>query len=119
MAITSEEFRSTLGRARGVRRAPGTMNKTEARYADVLRFRADVAWHRYEGITLKLGPDARYTPDFFLMLVDGTLECHETKGFRRDDAMVKLRVAAGMFPFAFRLCEYTSKYGWKIREILP
>lgn len=93
---------------RGVRRVPGTMNKTEAAYAEELRLRelaGEVVWFKYEGVTLRLGPDCRYTPDFLVMLLGGELECHETKGFHREDAMVKLRVAAEAFPFRFILVE--------------
>lgn len=107
-------------KAKGTRRVPGTMNKTEARYDAILSRRDDVAWHKYEGWTFKVGPDCRYTPDFAVMLSDGTLEVHEVKGtFRRDDAMVKIRAAAGMFPVVFRLCEYDAKTGWTTTEIKP
>jgi hypothetical protein len=80
------------------------MNKTENAWADILD-----AWKKsgsvhewwFEGITFKLGDDCRYTPDFLVQRPDGKLECHEVKGFWRDDAKAKIRVAAGMFPFRF------------------
>jgi hypothetical protein len=35
------------------------------------------------------------------MLANGELECRETKGFFRDDAKIKLKVASALFPFRF------------------
>ena len=93
---------STL--ARGKRRTPGQMNKTEAAYAaylEELKVLGRVAWYVFEGATLKLAKDCRYTPDFAVMTHDGYLEFHEVKGFWRDDAKVKIRIAAERFPFRF------------------
>lgn len=59
----------------------------------------------YEKITLKLADDTRYTPDFVIVHLDGMLECVETKGFMRDDAHVKVKVAAAQFPFRFTLVD--------------
>jgi len=95
------------------------MNKTETAYSNLLEIRkraGEVAWYRYEGITLKLAHDTRYTPDFAVMLADGTMEMHETKGFMRDDAAVKLKTAASMFPFRFFLIRL-EKGEWNIREV--
>lgn len=105
--------------AKAPRRQPGVMNKTERRYADLLFARqhaSEVADYWFEAVTFKVAHDTRYTPDFLVQLMDGTLECHEVKGFRRDDAMVKIRTAAAMFPFRFVLVEADGK-GWKFTEI--
>jgi hypothetical protein len=102
---------------------PGVMNKVEASYGDLLKLRqiaGEVAWYQYEGITLKLAPDTRYTPDFVVMTSEGFLECHEVKGFMRDDAHVKLKCAANMFPFKFYLIRSIPKKhggGWDIKEV--
>lgn len=100
------------------------MNKTEAEYAGMLearRLRGEVAWWRYEAITLKLADNTRYTPDFLVMLPDGVLEIHETKGgFIREDGWLKLKVAAALFPFRFFLCQKASKKDggeWSIRRV--
>ena len=82
------------------------MNKIEADFGEHLKYAraGDVVWMGYEGITLKLGDDVRYTPDWFVMTADGEFWCYEVKGpYRREDAMVKLRVAAAMYPFRFAL----------------
>jgi hypothetical protein len=84
---------------------PRAMNRTEAEYELILKSRPSVLWCAYEAITLVLAHDTRYTPDFDAVL-DGELVFFEVKGgFRRDDAMVKLRVAARLFPFRFILAE--------------
>lgn len=95
------------------------MNKTEARYAALLEIRkrvGEIAWYAFEGITLKLGEDCRYTPDFAVMLTCGEMEMHETKGFFRDDAKVKIKVAAKMFPFRFYLARW-EKGNFDVKEI--
>ena len=105
-----------LGRFR-----PGVRNKTEAAYEAqlLLELRAGaILWYRFEGITLKLGADCRYTPDFFVMKPSGELECHEVKGYWTDDAKVKVRVAASMFPFAF-IVVTKENGGFKLEEVQP
>ena len=82
----------------------GQMNKTEAAYAAELQARqvaGEVAWYRFEGIKLRLADNTFYTPDFAVMLADGQMEAHEVKGFWRDDARAKIKIAAAMFPFRF------------------
>src|SRR5262245_38377650 len=79
----------------------GTMNKTEARYAfelEVLKRGGKIIWYAFEPITLRLAKRTSYTPDFLVMHNDGSLEFVETKGHWEDDARVKIKVAAKMFP---------------------
>ena len=103
------------------RRLAGTMNRLEARYAELLDARqaaGEVAeWH-FEALTLKLARDTRYTPDFMVVLPDGTVELHEVKGFMREDAHVKLKVCALAFPFTVRVAYYAAK-SWQITEVAP
>jgi len=104
---------------RGRRRAPGTMNKLEASYAEHLEHRQwmrEVVWFKYEGLTFKLAEGCRYTPDFCVMLASGAMECHECKGFFADDAKVKIKTAAELFPFRFVLVKKLAKKnggGWE------
>lgn len=82
------------------------MNKTEAAYAETLevrKLRGEITWYGYEAVTLKLADDCRYTPDFTVVTASGGIEFHEAKGFWRDDARVKIKVAAAQFPWA-RFC---------------
>lgn len=79
------------------------MNKTESAYAQHLAYRAAlgevVSWV-FERIKLRLADNTWYTPDFFIILADGSVEFHEVKGFWRDDARVKWKVAAETFRWA-------------------
>lgn len=103
-----------------VRHVAGKMNKTEERYfqhLDLRKLAGEVAEWWFEGLTLKLANDCRFTPDFLVQLADGTLELHETKGSHmRDDALVKLKVAAVKFPFTIWLCKWL-KGQWVITEV--
>lgn len=95
------------------------MNRTESRYAahlGLLKHGGEVADFWFEAVTFKMAHDLRYTPDFMVQLPDGTMEMHEVKGFRRDDAMAKIRMAAALFPFRFVLVEAAGK-GFHVTEI--
>lgn len=90
--------------ARGVRKQPGQMNKLEQAYSvylDGLKHAGLIAWYKFEGIKLRLADKTFYTPDFFVMRDDLTIEVHEVKGFWEDDARVKIKVAADSYPFKF------------------
>ena len=93
------------------------MNKLEARYSELLSARKHageiVAWS-YEAIKFKLADNTFYTPDF-MVTFDDHIEIHETKGFRREDAMIKIKVCAAQFwQFRFVLVEFNK--GWKFTE---
>lgn len=95
------------------------MNKTEKEYQSLLekrKFTGEVAWYAFEGIKFRLADGTFYTPDFPVMLADGTMEIHEVKGYWKDDAKVKIKVAAELYPFRF-IAVYKEKGGWKYEEI--
>jgi len=100
----------------------GEMNSVEAAYQlylDALKQSGAVKWHKFEGLKLRLADNTFYTPDFAVMVADGTLECHETKGFWTDDARVKIKVAASLYPFRFKAIRKQTKKaggGWDIEE---
>lgn len=113
-------------RGRTTRRVAGQMNQTEARYElERLKVRqqpGDVLEWWFEGMTFKLGADLRYTPDFMVLLADGTIELHEVKAGNKEgrplveeDARAKIIAAAEKFPFVFRMCWWNKDYGWKER----
>ncbi len=97
------------------------MNRLEAAYALQLEARkiaGEIAWYRYEAVKLRLAAKTFLTVDFFVMLANGELEAHECKGFMEDDAAVKLKVAAAMYPFRFFLVRFPNKRtGWQIAEV--
>jgi hypothetical protein len=105
-------------RAKG-RRKPGEMNGTEAKMAAFLEAKkqvGEVLWYAFEQYTFKLANDTRYTPDFAVLLANYELEFWEVKGFWRDDAKVKIKVAASLFPHKFigcRLIPNKRGGGWE------
>lgn len=119
MAGTSKSKKAlyALGRLKA-----GVMNKTEAAYAlHLLSMRAagEIAWYRFEGMKFRLADNTFYTPDFMVMLNDGSMEAHEVKGFWQDDARAKIKIAADMYPFRFIAIKAKAKKdggGWAVEE---
>lgn len=77
------------------------MNKLERDYAMQLAVRkaaGEITDWRFEAINFRLANRCWYTPDFVIFHTNGMLETVEVKGFWRDDARVKWKVAAEMYP---------------------
>jgi hypothetical protein len=80
---------------------PGRMNGLETAYSKVLearRLAGDIRSWRFEAMTLRLADRTRLTPDFLVILPSGAHQFHETKGRWREDARVKIKVAAEQYP---------------------
>jgi hypothetical protein len=101
----------------------GEMNKTETAYDLELKRQllcGDILWYKFEGITLKLADNTRYTPDFAVLNKNSEMEMHEVKGARaifQDDAKVKVKVANEVYPFVFKVIYPLAKNkggGWEI-----
>jgi hypothetical protein len=112
------------GRGGRTQKEPGMMNRLEASYAihlDDRKCRGEIADWRYEKFKMQLAKRTSITIDFAVMLADGTIEFHETKGFMEEDANVKLKVIAeDMWWFRFRLVRAIPKKdggGFKVTEI--
>jgi hypothetical protein len=94
-----------------------TMNGTELAYAkhlDLLKLAGEVRWWAFNAVRLRIADGQKvawYRPDFFIEFADGTLAFHETKGFEREAAMVRLKVAAGIVPIPFVLVKKDGD-GW-------
>lgn len=76
-------------------------SKLESEYAQVLEIRrlgGDIQWWKYEPIKLRLADGAWYTPDFMYLDSGGQIHIHETKGFWREAAKVRIKVAASLYP---------------------
>lgn len=133
MRMTPEQFNAAQARAKPKetpkqrmqalgRLKTGAMNKTEQAYADLLKDWVSieiVQWFRFEGLKLRLADNTFYTPDFAVMGMDGVMEMHEVKGFWTDDARVKIKVAAEMYPFRFIAVKPKAKKdggGWAREE---
>lgn len=105
--------------ARGNRR----MNKLEAAYAlelDMRRLAREIKAWRFEAIKLRLAEGAFFKPDFTVVGIGGEIEMHEIKGFWREAARVRIKVAAEQFPWfrfiALRRLRKREGGGWKIEE---
>jgi len=110
------------------RRQPGVMNKLEERFWEMVRVNIHIKTPihgtnvtpcecRYECQTLKLAKDLRYTPDFMVIDTDGHIWFFETKGFWRDDARAKIKMAAEKFrEYRFVAASWTKKNGWVFEE---
>jgi hypothetical protein len=84
------------------------------------RASGEVLWHKFEGIKLRLADNTFYTPDFAVMLADGTMQLQDVKGWMMEDAHVKIKVAASLYPFQFFLVRQRAKKnggGWEIEEV--
>ncbi len=114
------------------RRAPGERNKLEAAYEAHLEtlYRAGlIQGYRFEGIKVKLADNTFFTPDFVVYAADGVVELHDTKGtttkktakgpvkapWCEEDAKLKLKIAAELFPFRFCIIFKTSE-GWQRQD---
>jgi hypothetical protein len=96
-------------------------SKTESHYAArlfSLRVIGQIHDWRYEAVTLRLGDRVRFTPDFRVVMADGTVELHEVKGaYTREDARIKLQAAATLFQeYRFKLATY-AKGRWTITTV--
>lgn len=83
------------------------MNKLEAQYAqhlDLQKFAGEIFWWGYERVRLKVGNGAWFKPDFYVLREEGgPIELHETKGHRREAAIVRIKACADEYPFQFYL----------------
>lgn len=93
------------------------MTKLEADYASFLELakRGDgcLDW-RYEPVKFRLADRTYYTPDFMVVMPDGEIQFHETKGFWRDDARVKFKVVAELFPMFTWIAVTRKNHEWSI-----
>ena len=94
------------------------MNKLEQRYQqylDLQKRAEEIICYRFEAVKFRLADKTFYTPDFMITKSD-RIEFHETKGHWEDDAKVKMKVVAEMFPeFGFFAVYWKNKL-WEIEE---
>jgi hypothetical protein len=106
----------------GQSRARERMNKTEARYAQHLaRLRAGgvILAFFFELFRLRLAHSTFYCPDFLVVRAERpVVQFHEVKGFMRDDAAVKVKTAAQLYPEFHFLVVRAAKGGrWTTTEV--
>lgn len=95
------------------------LNRTEKLFLGKLRGSGEWEEVGVQSVTLKLGDDCRYTPDFHTFR-EGRLVFWEVKGFMREDALVKLKVAARKYRWAeFRVVRRMKGGVWEEKEVRP
>lgn len=131
LRLTEEQLQDVLKRRALIGSVPAVIrqkpsakrrgsNKLEAAYGqrlETLRAQGEVLAYFFERLTLKIADDCRYTPDYFVVTPTG-MELHEVKGPQAwEDSIIKLKVAADMFPwFRFSL-QKRVKGEWISKEI--
>lgn len=94
------------------------LNKTEALFFAHLRAAHPNAFVEAHPMTFLLANGCRYTPDF-IVYIDGAQIAYEVKGFMRDDAAVKIKVAAAKFPFVRFVLVWRKRGQWMQQEVKP
>lgn len=107
-----------------IRQDRGGLNRTEAEFRDYLATTyCGTDRIMREGLGFRIGNGCVYWPDFVVPSSCNRSHVYEVKGFMRDDAAVKLKVAASKFPtFKFFLVTKRAKKlggGWDVQEVLP
>ena len=95
------------------------LNKLEQEYGKylfALQKQGKVERFVYEGLILKIAASCTYKPDYYIIRSDGYIELHEVKGMWRDDARVKIKTAAQLYPeFIFRaVTKKNNKWTWEL-----
>ncbi len=98
-------------------------NKTEAAFAAHIRSLYPSSTIYEQEVTLVLANGLRYTPDIFFPGRGVKPAFYEVKGFMRDDAAAKIKVAAWVHSWAdfWLVTKRTRKQGggWQIEIVLP
>jgi hypothetical protein len=95
------------------------MNGLEQRFAVFLQERklaGEIEEWRFEAVKFRIGEKCFYTADF-MVVESEQITFYETKGFWEDDARVKIKAVAALFPW-FRFVGVKFERGeWKLEEI--
>lgn len=121
MSISVAQFRQISDRSKCFRprprHKPKVMNNLESAYAEILEAQKRcgiIIDYKFEALKFRLADKTYYTPDFLVITSLG-IEIHETKGFMRDDANVKIKVAAETFWWAKFVLVTREKKQWKFK----
>lgn len=99
-------------------------NKTEKRFElehlEVWKRDDAIFEYQFEAVTLRLANGVRYIPDYLVDSPGNKAQIYEVKGgYIREDAMIKLKVAATQFKcFEFYLAQYKKRH-WTITRVYP
>ena len=107
-----------LGRNKRIRQSSKVPNRWEQEWIDLVSLWANhiVMPH---SMKLKLASGCWYEPDVMLWHTETkSLTAYEIKGFARDDAIVKLKVAARTYPWIEFWLVWRENGAWKYQRIL-
>lgn len=107
-----------------VRQSHKQPTKLHRDFGEYLRQTFPWASVREEDVTLKIANGVRYTPDWVVIDMeraepDERFVCYECKGFMRDDAAVKIKLAPTIHPWAKFFLVTREDGKWKIQQVLP
>jgi len=85
------------------------MNQLERRYAERLKADPEIWVFFFQALKFRMADNTWYTPDFVVILKTGVMEVHETKGYWEEDARVKWKTVADMYPFPFVAITWEKK----------
>lgn len=93
------------------------LNKTEQAYLAHIKSQ-EHDWIGVQNITLKLAHDCRLTCDF-VVFNNGAMRFIDVKGFQREDALIKMKVAARLFPWAQFQIVKRNAATWNVINVKP
>lgn len=92
----------------------------EEAFAELLTLRknaGEIQDYQFEAVKLRLAKNTFYTCDF--LAVGEHVTFYEVKGFKEDDAMVKIKVAARLYPWFEFIMVTRDRKSWKYTVIEP
>lgn len=106
------------------------MNKTEARYAQYLEEQKAarvIQYYAFEPWKVRIADDCYYIPDFLVLDANGHLSLHDAKAWWKkskkvgvkEDAMVKMKAVAALYPFLTMLMTWEVDGRWEQRVFPP
>ena len=92
------------------------LNKTERAYLAYLRmlYQTKIG---IQDVTFKIADDCRFTPDFNYVDENGRWTFVDVKGFQREDAFIKIKVAARNHSHLRFVIVKKNGTGWDYREV--
>lgn len=96
-----------------------SLESSYARYLEGLKQAGEILFWKYEPFALKLADRTTYTPDFIVVGKNQEIEIHETKGYWREDARVKIKCACAAFPIFTFIGVQRQKGGWIYERFMP
>jgi hypothetical protein len=115
--FTHSQFDVKVKQPEMLRQNKTCLNKLETEYLQILRAQFGDCVSS-QSLTVKIGNGCRYTPDFIVWNSHGCF-AYEVKGFMRDDAAVKIKVAAKLFPLIEFRIVWKTDGRWMEQKILP